>query len=512
MEDKKYLTRKNYITFPLAGMGLNFMGSFVNTVILIFYTEILLAPYKEIIPIFVVISVITVCVNLFDAVNDPFMGMIIDRTRTRFGKIRTFLLITIIPISLMTVVLFLAPANASLGAILAFIVITYFVQSTVYSFCDVPMAGMSAAITPNPDERVTFITVVRIIGPIGAALPLVAITIYQWIVKIPPATDPYWAETGLSWATAITQRNIILAIVAGVVGGALYSLAFFGNRERVDVLKQAPPKFKENFKIIAENKPALLFLFSNILGALRPLAAFMAGYVALGMFGNDADLVWLNALWAFPGFAFVFFNPKIYKKMGGKKMYLTLTFAGASLCIIFGIIGIAGGLAVFGSFAFLMIYMLFTGIPFSMVSNINGVLLAETVDYMEWKTGKRTDAVTMSLSTSLMKFTGAIQMGIALLALQVIRWVPVGSLNYAGQSKATLTGLFVIISIVPALAWILSAIPMFFYKFYGAERERIYKELSERRAEIAKNEEDAVKTTEVAPQEALAESATHNES
>jgi GPH family glycoside/pentoside/hexuronide:cation symporter len=496
--DKKYLTRKNYVTFPLAGMGLNYMGSFVNTVIMIFYTEILLAPFDGLlaIPIMMIMMLITVSINVFDAVNDPFMGMIIDRTRTRWGKIRTFLLITIIPISVMTVALFLIPQGMSAGATIALIAVTYFLQSTIYSFCDVPMSGMSAALTPNPKERVNFITVVRIIGPIGAALPLAAITIYQWIVKIPAATDPYWAETGLSWAAAITQRNIILAVVAAVVGGTLYSLAFFGNRERVDVLKQKPPKMKENFKIIAQNKPALLLLLSNVLGALRPIAAFMAGYVALGMFGNDADLVWLNILWAFPGFAFVFFNPKIYRKMGGKKMYLTLTAIGASMCIIFGIIGLSAGFAVFGNFIFLLVYMLFAGVPFNMLSNINGVLLAETVDYMEWKTGKRTDAVTMSLNTSLMKLTGAIQMGITFLALLVIRWIPVGSDGYTGQSTSTLMGLFIVISLVPALGWILSAIPMILYKFHGKERERIYAELAERRAKsdetVSEIEADAV--------------------
>ena len=162
-------------------------------------------------------------------------------------------------------------------------------------------------------------------------------------------------------------------------------------------------------------------------------------------------------------------------------MYLMLTASGSAMCVLFGIIGLAGGLAVFSNFAFLIIYMLFTGIPFSMVSNINGVLLAETADYIEWKTGKRTEAVTMSLNTSLMKFTGAFQMGVAFVALEIIRWVPTGREDFIGQTPNTLMGLFIAISIVPALGWIASMIPMLFYKFHGKERERIYSELAERR-------------------------------
>lgn len=112
--------------------------------------------------------------GIWDAVNDPIMGSIVDKTRTRFGKLRPYLLVIPIPLAVVTMLLFAGPvlmAEATMGAKVVYMVITYFVWEFLYTICDVPFWGMSAAISPNPADRTRAISSARFTASILGGLP-----------------------------------------------------------------------------------------------------------------------------------------------------------------------------------------------------------------------------------------------------------------------------------------------------------------------------------------------------
>ena len=119
--------------------------------------------------------------GLWDAFNDPIMGMIVDRTRTRYGKLRPFLLFVPIPLGIATVVFFGGAqflSNVQSDALkIVYMCLTYFIWEFLYTIGDIPFWGLSAAISPNPEDRSRVITSARFISSIIGGIPSILISV-----------------------------------------------------------------------------------------------------------------------------------------------------------------------------------------------------------------------------------------------------------------------------------------------------------------------------------------------
>jgi len=213
--DKRYLTGFNVFSFSASGFGQNMIIGIVNSFILYFYTDIFLIPAGA-------VTLLMFVARVFDALNDPIMGSIVDKTRTKWGKLRPYLFATIIPLALITSLLFYAPDISDNGKIV-YAYITYISFGVIYTICDVPFWGLASAMTPNPKERIRFISFSRLFHSIGGALPIAIIPLFVWL-----AHDNL--KKGYLWA----------GLFVGITGAALFSLAFFGTKERCNLDEKKP--------------------------------------------------------------------------------------------------------------------------------------------------------------------------------------------------------------------------------------------------------------------------------
>ena len=160
---KKYLTKTNIASFALAGFGQNLIIGFVNSYILFFYTDVFLIGAAP-------AGVLMIISRIYDAVDDPLMGTIIDKTRTKWGKMRPYILFTILPLIISTASLFFMPPGLGQTGKIIYAYITYILWGMIYTVSDVPFWGLASAMTPNPTERISFISTSRLVHSIGGAL------------------------------------------------------------------------------------------------------------------------------------------------------------------------------------------------------------------------------------------------------------------------------------------------------------------------------------------------------
>ncbi len=147
--EKKYLTLKEKICFPLSAFG----RSGIYTIMTMFYLVFLVDVAKL---NAVTASAIILGGRIFDALNDPIMGMIVDKTRSKWGKMRPYLLFSPIPVCVSTILLFIAPFQSSAAATV-YAACTYVLWGVCFTIQDVPFWGLTSVITPNEKERTQFI-------------------------------------------------------------------------------------------------------------------------------------------------------------------------------------------------------------------------------------------------------------------------------------------------------------------------------------------------------------------
>ena len=485
--EKKYLTLKEKISFPLAAFG----RSGIYTIMTMFYM-VFLIDVAKIDP--VVASSIILGGRIFDALNDPLMGMIVDKTRTKWGKMRPYLLFSPILVCISTILLFWSPFENSTAKIV-WAAVTYILWGVCFTIQDVPFWGLTSVITPNEKERTQFISNGRLGSTFGGILPALLI--------------PMLRQSTLG----LEKGYLISAILFGIVGSLLSSLAFFTTKERIEPADKTP-SFKETIQVVSKNKLLLLVVLAAFLGSTMVIANISADYIAnyliiqgytdFNVLAQTNDVVeaykaggfWIPrgtilttltvAIGAGMVPAMVLF-PILRKKFDLKQIYI-----GSS---IFGVIAhVACYLLFMTDPGHINIYLLwvclfFMGFPLGIYNVITYAFIADSVDYMEWKTGKRSEGVCFAFQTFLSKISAGIA-GVAtgwVLKVGNYKEPIEGNLDVLGkqilaqQTPQTQKWLLIMVTILPAIGFALTIIPMLFNDYTGKKKEKIQAELAEHR-------------------------------
>lgn len=450
INDRKYLTKFNTASFAMAGFGQNLIIGLVNSFIMFFYTDVFLLGAGA-------AGTLMIVARVWDAFNDPIMGTIVDKTNSRWGKMRPYLLATPLPLAISTVLLFFVPDVSYIWKVV-YAYVTYILWGMIYTVCDVPFWGLASVMTPNPKERISFISFSRLFHSVGGALPILLVPLF---VKVMGGNEKGYFTVGL---------------VIGIVGALLFSLSFFGTKERCIVDKNSS-SLKESFRYLKINKPLMSVVLANVLGFMRAMPIVSSLYVATYILGDSSMNIIIVGGWGITGYLGMLLTPQICKKFNYRQIY----YIAAALGIFSSLLLLPLGKNIYAITACLAL----CGFPYGVASNINYAMIADSVEYVEWKTGKRTEGVTVSLQTLMNKLMTALQIGLVSILLIVIKFVQpikVGDeLITQPQSPFALNGFFFTITVLPAIGWALSTIPMKFYSFIGEERQRAHTELGERR-------------------------------
>ena len=452
----KYLTTKERISFTVAAFGRSGIYTLMSMFVLRFFTDAVGISS-------IVAGYIILAGRVFDAANDPLMGFIVDRTRSKWGKMRPYLLYSPIPIAITTILLFTAPDFQSMTAKVAYAAVTYILWGIAVTIQDVPFWGLSAVITPDENERTSFISTARLGSTAGGILPTLILPIFI-------------ADN----AFGLTKGFFIGAVIFAVLGAVLSSLAFFNTTERVEPVQKEKFTFKETVSLIIHNKVLLIVVASAVLGSTMVMANVSASYIYNYLIEDSGIIpqnILLTAMTVAIGAGMIppmIFLPALRKRFSLKTIYIFSSLFGIVSHVALWFFG-------YSNIYVLLVCFVFMGIPLGVYNVITYALIADSVDYIEWKTGKRSEGICFAFQTFLSKVSA----GIATFATSVVLTVtnfkqPINDVIQQ-QSEFTKQGLFFMITLLPAIGFALTIIPMLFNDYTGEKKKKIQQELAERR-------------------------------
>lgn len=445
----KPLSRAKVTIFGAGHLGIDLVGGMVSTYLLFFYTDVLGLPAAA-------AGIILLATKIWDAVNDPMMGAVVDSTRTRWGKFRPYLFAGAVCMAVFYSLTFFSIPTDNITLKIAWAAVTYTLASMSFTLFDVPIWGMVPSITKNSKDRDRLITALR-----------TATSIAYLVVGTITLPMVYFFGGG---DTITHQQNgffrlMLLMGVIVVITGWLVPLTF---KEKVNIEPETV-KFSERLKSLFMNKPALIMLaveFMAFMGIMLSQSASVY-YVVNSMGRPDLVSIYMfvimgGELLGIQGSNFV------VKKLGRYKA----TSGAAIVCIITAVLGFLfkGNLPIV--FITALIFGLGTGLPEVTI----GSMLADTADYMDWKKGIRTDGIIFSMQSLVIKLTGAFASGIIGVAL--------GMFGYDGAAEIQSTSAIACIDFVrfgfPIIIYILMLLIMRFYKLDEKTMTQIQRELAER--------------------------------
>ncbi|MBQ8227634.1 MAG: MFS transporter [Clostridia bacterium] len=453
----KYLTTKERLSFTVSAFGRSGIFTLMSMFVLRFFTDAVGIPS-------IIAGYIILGGRIFDAAIDPLMGIIIDRTHSKWGKMRPYLLYSPIPIAVATILLFSAPNFETMTAKVIYASLTYILWSIAFTVQDVPFWGMSAVVTPDENERTSFISNARLGSTAGGILPTLILPIFI-------ADNMFGLKKGF----------FIGAVIFAVLGASLSSLAFFNTKERVENAEKEKFTLKETVSLIVHNKVLMIVVFSAILGSTMVMANVSASYIYNYLI-DDSGIIPQNILLTVMTVAIgagmippMIFLPALRKKFDLKTIYIFSSLFGIVSHVALWFFGYSNIYVLLGCFVFM-------GIPLGVYNVITYALIADSVDYIEWKTGKRCEGMCFAFQTFISQVSG----GIATFATSVVLTVtefkqPINDIVQQ-QSEFTKQGLFFMITLLPAIGFALTIIPMLFNDYTGEKKKSIQKELAERRA------------------------------
>lgn len=471
----RYVGVKENLAYGFANAGQVFGYNLVaGGYLSLFFTKVFGIPGEA-------VATMILVLGIWDTINDPIMGGLIDKTRTRYGKLRPYLLFVPIPLSIATIMLFAGPeilADAKSTTVkIVYMYISYFIWEFFYTIGDVPFWGMSTAISPSPSDRTRAISSARFISGIIGGLSTTVLVVMMDL-----------SNNGV-WSITLSQDFLILAIVAAVMILGLFSLAGLKTRERV-VQSIKEPSVLEGFKVMFKNKPLMLIIIGNVLGAFAGLAGVFQTYYYSEVLNLNSAILWINLPGTIFGFLTYLLIPKVKKRFDNRQIVIINI-----VCrFIVGTLVFVTGLNFYNSNVLVIsILLMIQNFIFSFFNTINAVIptemIGDTVDYMEWKTGERNEGVSFSVLTFIAKLTGSIStsLGTALLPIIGLSF----TYNSAGESvamKGDKTDLYIwaLYTVVPYVLGLLSLIPYLFYDLTGKKLEEIRADMKVRREELSK--------------------------
>ncbi|OQA65669.1 MAG: Inner membrane symporter YicJ [Firmicutes bacterium ADurb.Bin262] len=434
----------------------------------------------------VYVASILALISIYDVINDPLMGIAYDKTRTRWGKSRPYLLFTPIPYFFSTAILYCGAIlirndNTSDPKKVIFVFVTLFIQETFSTIYNIPKGNLLTLMTPNPDDRIKSNLINSYVDGFGRQI------VYGLFMPLQDLNR--WGVTNISLPAIFAFMGLFAAAV-GSVGNIMMAMNV---RERVILQRKPAPTSKTIFYIL-KNKYAL----RNF------IAGFSVNWWTNGGYSWDVvtqlEIIggaFKSAL-VYSGFNILepvslVFVPKVMKWFGNDKRKGVLTFRAIDIVrtVLQCIIGIRyiDRPWIFGlSFFFFWSLNALDNAPSSVLESEMG---REINDYTEYVTGERPDGTFGLLTNLIGRVTAPLN---ALLTILVFRWtgydatIPMGP--WSQGNKVVYQKIYFLYTAVGVLPHLIQTIPVIFYDLVGKKREQMYIELNERRALLAKQHRD----------------------
>ena len=465
---------KEGFSYSLCGFGQNLICTIIGSYLTVFMTDAI--GFNALMVAFLMLGA-----RIFDALNDPIMGSIVDRTRTKWGKCRPYMKWMAFPIAIMTAICFLPVYPKDNGGFAA-ISVMYIVWGVVYTVADVPYWGLSTAMSNDTYRRGNLLTIARLFCTAGAGI----VTVITPIItdNMTKGLDPAAKGEMLKWI------YFVIAIVCCVIALPLFYLGFKNTKER-NVTEENPPSLGHNLKLLFKNKPLMLIVLSGIGGAARMLFTYTGGLYFAKYIMDKESMYSLFTMAIVPGGLIAsLLVPWCTKKFGKKNTYIWSHIVGGVAMLIAFIVGIACDRGAYTSTAttvVLLIALVIAGIPSGFGNIITYAMIGDTVEYLELKTGERAEGICFAMQTLINKIGMAVGAFVGVLAYYMAGVAANDASSVTPEGKDTMW--FMLVGIA-AISFFLTVIPLFFYKFNEKEQQAAKAEIEARKHANGENGEE----------------------
>lgn len=400
------LSTRNLIMYPLGTVGRDFLYNLFNAYLLTFvlFTKSLTDAQ------FASISIIIIVARIFDAFNDPIMGGIVENTHSKWGKFKPWMLIGAVLTGLVVVAVFSVPLQG--WNFIAFLAVMYLAFSITFTMNDISYWGMLPALTPHEHDRSKLTSFAQIFASIGGGLAGILIPVF---------TVGKWTIGG-----SAVNAYMYIAIASAVIMVGFQLFTVLGVKEKkipIDVARPEPLKLKQMFKVIFKNDQlmwcALILLIFNV-GTNVVAGGLSFSYIYFEFGYNGTLTMIFGVLFAVTSTLFTFLYPWLSKKFGRDKLLLSTVAAmviGYTIMLVFGLSLPSDPWWV--KFGVLMIGNGFVGYGqgFYMILVI---CIANTVEYNEYKTGKREEGLIFSIRPFTAKMGSALTQFVVMLVYLIV--------------------------------------------------------------------------------------------
>ena len=426
-----------------------------------------------------IVGVLILIAKIVSAVFDPIVGNMIDRSKSKRGKLKSMILYSLLPLLVMTAIVFL-PLDFKGNNILCYvwIFVTYLIWSLAMTMGDVPSQGIASVLTPNPTERTNVVSISNTFKQIGFSACVVIVPIVCLII---PGGSQVFGFEGETDTPMIGSEYLGTAILTAVLGCALFALIPMLNKERVPYVAGEKTTFKDMVAALKNNKPFMLVIVSYFLGFGRQMAMGIQVQAATVLLGSQNLVAVLGIVTAIGSMISMALCPLLIKKLNEKNAYLLLSIYGFAASIFSFIIGHFWFRNPENMVLTVLFYasLFLIGLQFGAVTLMPMIMTADCVDYYEYETGKRMEGAAYSILTLTIKVCLALGTAVGLIFVQQSGYY--SSLSAGTFTTQTKDIIFFAYTALPGILALLSIFPIFKYDLVGKKKETITAALAQRR-------------------------------
>lgn len=451
------LTEK--IGYGFGDMASSMFWKLFGAYLMIFYTDVFGLPAA-------VVGTMFLITRIWDSAFDPIVGVVADRTHSRWGKFRPYLLWLAVPFGIIGVLTFVTPDWSPIGK-LVYAYVTYSLMMMIYSAINVPYASLLGVMSPNPKERNTLSTYRMTFAYIGS---FIALLLFMPLVNFFSGNSKDLGDQQTGWTVAV----VVIAILCII----LFFGCFAWTKERVKPIKEAQNPLKEDLKDLFKNKPWWILLGAGVaalvFNSIRDGATVYyfkyfvveEDYATVSFFGMSFVLSGLYlALGQAANIIGVIAAAPVSNRIGKRNTYMWAMIIATVLSVIFYWFDKED---LIWMFVFQALISICAGSIFPLLWS----MYADCADYSELKTGNRATGLIFSSSSMSQKFGWAI-------GTAITGWL-LGFFGFQAnvvQSEEAISGIKMFLSFLPAVGTILSVVFISMYPLTEKKMKDITTEL-----------------------------------
>ncbi len=450
---KQVSAREKYC-FGIGAIGKDAICNLVGAFLMLYFTDTLyLAP--------AFVGALFFVARIWDAVNDPVMGMIVDNTKSRYGKFRIWLIVGTLVNSVVFVLLFYS-FNLKGTALYVYVSVMYILYGMTYTIMDVPYWSWLPNLTNDPREREKVSVIPRFFASLaGFSVATFGLYVIHGLNRM-AGEESLYAEHGYTVFALIIA--VVFLVTIGITVSNVKEESTLGSETKKTGLRQA-------FKIIVQNDQLVAFIGLLLTFNLcTQIAKSFAVYYFKNVCGNEY-------LYSIFGFAIIaemvglVCFPKIAAKISREKVYFIACFLPVLGFVLLGAFGFIAP----KNAAFVVISCVFVFFGSGLSLGVTTCCMADVIDYGEVKFGVRNESVTCSAQTFLMKAAMAAAGGLSGVGLQIVGYDP----KLDVQAPGTVLGIRVMMIAIPILLAVVSyLIYNRFYHLKGEKMEEVTEQLN----------------------------------